>query len=283
VNQWSERAYNTPTAQASEASTGLPPPTAPTSPSPSHSWHAPRHSDATHVDALLHVLRYVTATRKQAIYYRRHPVIPLDIRTSEDPASVQTNQLYGFCDADFANDVETRKSHTGYVFLFNNAAVDWKSSQQRLVASSSTESEYLALSHCVKAAQYHRHILHFLDLPQQKPTPIFEDNAACIHLCNSDSHESRVKHLDVHLHNARQHVHRGTIDLHYVTTACQAADFLTKAVSGATMARPLAILFGSDISAWDNGTKDMKKDSQRCLVPFAPIAPKLQQAMAVAV
>jgi len=233
---------------------------------------SPTHS---HTTALVHVLKYTVATRAKAIQYRRDPIISPAIRTADDPTSVSANQLIGFCDADFANDVETRKSHTGFAFLLNHAAIDWKSSQQRLVASSSTESEYLALSHCVKSAQYLRHVLRFLDLPQLSPTPILEDNAACICLCNSDSHESRIKHLDIHLHNARQHVARGTVTLYYVSTAHQAADFLTKAVPAPFMARPMAVLFGSDISVWDAGTKDMKKPEERFLVPFAPITAKL--------
>ena len=39
------------------------------------------------------------------------------------------------------------------------------------------------------------------------------------------------------------------------------------------MKRPNAVLFGSDIEAWDE-TKDMKKDDARYLVPLAPIVPK---------
>ena len=88
------------------------------------------------------------------------------IRTAADSTFVSRNQLVGFCDADFANAIDTRKSHTGFAFLLNHAAVDWKSSQQRLVASSSTESEYLAPSHCVKQAQYLRHIMEFLGQTQ---------------------------------------------------------------------------------------------------------------------
>jgi len=195
------------------------------------------------------------------------------MRTAEVSTFVTANQLVGFCDADFANDVESRTSHTGFVFLTNHAAVDWKSSQQRLVASSSTESEYLALSHCVKQAQYLRHLQDFLGHTQRTPTPILEDNAACICQCNSDSHESRLKHLDVHLHNARQPVARNTISLYYVATSYQAADYMTKAVSGEGMKRPNAILFGQNLTAWDNN-KDMKKDDSRYLVPRAPIVAK---------
>lgn len=123
-------------------------------------------------------------------------------------------------------------------------------------------------------------MLNFLDLPQTAPTPVFEDNSACICLCNSDSHESRVKHRDIHLHNARQHVARGTVALLYVNTTSQAADFLTKAAS--IMARPLAVLFGSDITPWETDTKDMKLPAQRYLVPFAPLAAKIHKAVTAA-
>ena len=183
------------------------------------------------------------------------------------------NQLVGFCDADFAHDVETRKSHTEFVFLTNHAAIDRKSSQQRRVASSSTESEYLALSHCVKQAQLLRHLLGLLKHTQAAPTPILEDNAACICLCNSYSHESRLKHLDVHLHNVRQHVARNTMSLYFVATPYQAADYLTKAVSGPGMKRPNAVLFGSDLETWKDNT-DMKREEARYLAPLAPIVTK---------
>ena len=77
----------------------------------------------------------------------------------------------------------------------------------------------------------------------------------------------------MHLHNARQHVARNTIALYYVGTAYQAADYMTKAISGPGMKRPNAILFGSDLDAWDD-TKDMKREDTRFLVPYAPIVPK---------
>jgi len=221
----------------------------------------------------VHTLSYTVCSRAKALTYRREPVVNPTIRTAETSTVVARNQMVGFCDADFANDIDTRKSHTGFAFLLNHGAIDWKSSQQRLVASSSTESEYLALSHCVKQTQYLRHLLDFMDQHQSGLTPILEDNAACICLCNSDSHESRLKHLDVHLHNARQHVARNTISLYYVSTAHQAADYLTKAVNGSIMKRPNAVLFGEDISSWDEH-KDMKKDEARFLVPLAPIIPK---------
>ena len=220
----------------------------------------------------MHVLRYIVLPRHHSHCYRRHNVINPAIRRADVLTFVTANQRLGFCDADFTNDVEPRKSHTGFAFMINQAAVDGKSSQQRLVASWSTESEYLALSDFVKQAQYLQHLQHFLHT-QTAPTSILEDSVACICLCSTDSRESCLKHLDVHLHNTRQHVARNTISLYYVATAYQAADYMTKAVIGEGMKRSNAVLFGQNLTAWDNN-KDMKKDDCRYLVLLAPTIPK---------
>ncbi|GJX84260.1 zinc finger, CCHC-type containing protein [Tanacetum coccineum] len=47
------------------------------------------------------------------------------------------------------------KSQTGYVFVLNGGAVDWKSSKQSTIAMSATESEYIAASEaCMKLFDY---------------------------------------------------------------------------------------------------------------------------------
>nr|GFC21904.1 hypothetical protein [Tanacetum cinerariifolium] len=37
----------------------------------------------------------------------------------------------------------TKESETGYVFVLNDGAVDWKSAKQRIFATSSVEAEYI--------------------------------------------------------------------------------------------------------------------------------------------
>ena len=56
------------------------------------------------------------------------------------------NELMGFSDADWAGDVNTRRSTSGYVFRYGNSTVTWSSRKQNTVAKSSTEAEYVALS-----------------------------------------------------------------------------------------------------------------------------------------
>nr|GEW37040.1 hypothetical protein [Tanacetum cinerariifolium] len=51
-----------------------------------------------------------------------------------------------YCDAGFETDRDDTKSQTGYVFILNGGAVDWKSSKQITTAMSATEAEYIAAS-----------------------------------------------------------------------------------------------------------------------------------------
>ncbi|GKF61600.1 hypothetical protein Tco_0181654, partial [Tanacetum coccineum] len=48
------------------------------------------------------------------------------------------------------------KSQTGYVFVLNGGAFDWKSAKQSILATSSTEAEYIAAFDASKEAAWVR-------------------------------------------------------------------------------------------------------------------------------
>ena len=55
--------------------------------------------------------------------------------------------LIGYTDSDWAGDVETRKSTSGYVFYFRNKIISWSSKKQLIVALSTIEAKYIAATH----------------------------------------------------------------------------------------------------------------------------------------
>ena len=75
---------------------------------------------------------------------------------------------------------QTRRSVTGYVLLFGNTAIAWKSRVQPVVATSSTEAEFYAAVTCAKAAKYLRSVLQQLEAIRPGVTPLFIDNQAAI-------------------------------------------------------------------------------------------------------
>ena len=53
----------------------------------------------------------------------------------------------GFTDANWGNDTDDRHSICGYVFTLNSGAISWSLKKQSVVALSSTEAEYIGITH----------------------------------------------------------------------------------------------------------------------------------------
>jgi hypothetical protein len=60
--------------------------------------------------------------------------------------------LVGYCDADYAGDLDSKRSTTGYVFLMFGGAMSWSSRLQPTVAVSTVEAEYLSAGQAMKEA-----------------------------------------------------------------------------------------------------------------------------------
>jgi hypothetical protein len=68
-------------------------------------------------------------------------------------------------------------------------------------------------------------------MTSQKATPILTDNQSCMKLASNLVMHSRIKHISIQYHFIRELVQAGDINIIYVPTAYQQADFLTKPLS----------------------------------------------------
>ena len=136
--------------------------------------------------------------------------------------------LHSFIDANWASDVNDRKSTSGFVFMLGGAAVSWSSKKQTSVALSSTEAKYIAASHATKEVVWLRRLLTELGLELDSPTVLHVDNQSVIAIaCNPEFHD-RTKHIEVRHHFLRHKVEGEEIRLEYTPTDEQTADVLTK-------------------------------------------------------
>jgi hypothetical protein len=134
--------------------------------------HTPEHSIAA-----LRVLRYFRKTTDIGITYGGQENQAVDDALGNYLAGLRVTGLTGFSDSDWAGDLDTRKSTSGYVFLLYGGAISWKSAKQNIVATSSTEAEYIASSEAAKEALWIRRLLaeiHGSPLP--RPTFIESPN-----------------------------------------------------------------------------------------------------------
>ena len=139
-------------------------------------------------------------------------------------------ELIGFSDADYAGDIETRRSTTGYVFCLANGAVTWSSQRQRLVTLSTTEAEYVAASTATREAIWIRKLLSDIGYPCDKETTLYVDNQSAIQLVRNPVFHKRTKHIDIHFHFVREKVNEKEIIVEYVPSENQRADIFTKAL-----------------------------------------------------
>ena len=136
--------------------------------------------------------------------------------------------LVGYSDADWAGDLDTRRSTSGYVFKLGGAIVNWCSKRQATVARSSTESEYVALSAAAQECIWLRRLLQDFGLGDNKPTTLFEDNTGAIELSKNPKFHNRTKHIDVAHHFTRERVISNELSVVHCPTEDMVADVMTK-------------------------------------------------------
>lgn len=167
-----------------------------------------------HFQAAKRVLRYLRGTVDYGIWYKRGG----------------TGELAVYTDSDFAGDVDSRKSTSGYVFLMDGAAVAWLSKKQPIVTLSTTEAEYVAASVCACQVIWFKRVLEELDYDVNGSTVILCDNTSTIKLSKNPVFHGRCKHIWVRFHFLRDLVNKGVISLEHCGTAEQVADVFTKAL-----------------------------------------------------
>ena len=138
-------------------------------------------------------------------------------------------ELVGYCDADYAGDIDSRRSTTGYVYKLGGTAISWASKLQQTVALSTTEAEYMAATQAAKEALWLKKLLKDLKL-WDGPLQIRCDNQGAIKLSKHHEEHARSKHIDVQWHFPRDKVAEGDIAIEYCNTKEMVADCMTKAV-----------------------------------------------------
>jgi hypothetical protein len=134
-------------------------------------------------------------------------------------------------DADWASDVNDRKSTSGFVFLLAGGAISWSLKKQASVALSSTKAGYITAAHTTKEAIWLRHLLADLSMDFPSPTTLHIDNQSTIAITRNPEFHDRTKHIEVRHHFLRQKVESEEIRLEYVPTKDQIADVLTKGLT----------------------------------------------------
>ena len=154
-----------------------------------------------------HVFKYLDATKALGITYDAGP-----------------SDLSGYSDANW--DI---KSTSGWTINWQNATISWGSAKQTCVSLSSCEAEIVALSEAAKDMVYFRKLLHGLDNRIiSGPSDLHTDNMAARHLSYNPEFHRRTKHIERRHFYVRDMVENQELQVPFVPTAENPADFFTK-------------------------------------------------------
>uniref|UniRef100_A0A2N9HZR4 CCHC-type domain-containing protein n=1 Tax=Fagus sylvatica TaxID=28930 RepID=A0A2N9HZR4_FAGSY len=150
-----------------------------------------------HWNAVKWIFRYLKGTAEHGILFSRQP---------------GTNSVVGYVDADYAGEVDDRRSTTGYVFTLSGGPICWKSTLQSIVAMSTTEAEYMAVAEAAKEALWLKGLVKELGL-NQGGVQMHCDSQSAIYLAKNQVYHARTKHIDVRFHKIRELIVTGDIVL----------------------------------------------------------------------
>ena len=162
------------------------------------------------------VFQYLAKTPDVGLLYKSNIVEPL--------------KLVGYTDASYANSFEAR-SISGYGILICGCLVSWYSHTQQVVALSTAEAEYIAITDIAKEIAWFKLFMSEMGFPQGNVV-VCEDNEAAIKISKNPQDHKRTKHIQVRYHYIRDQIYNGEFHLEYVPTEYQLADIFTKGLYG---------------------------------------------------
>jgi hypothetical protein len=147
--------------------------------------------------------------------------------------------------SDWVADVDSRRSHTGYIIMLNGGAVSWKSRRQDCVSISTSEAEYVAPVSADKKCTTSTCARSFVI--SAMPKPILHISTKSIWRVDMSENPVRRKfsrHIDIRCYFVRDMVAAGVIKLVPLRTHLMVADALTKSLSSPAHIKHRDIMLG---------------------------------------
>ncbi|KAJ4744662.1 Gag-Pol polyprotein [Rhynchospora pubera] len=169
-----------------------------------------------HWQAVKRILRYLKNTSDYVLCYQGRSL-----------------DLVGYSDADWAGDLDERKSTSGFIFMLGNSVISWASKKQTCVALSTMEAEYIACSAATQEAIWLRRFLKGLGVVKvpNGPVTIYCDSTAAIAFSRDPKYHGKAKHIDTRYHFVRDRQTHQKIVLKHISTDEMVADPFTKPIA----------------------------------------------------
>ncbi|GJW93205.1 putative ribonuclease H-like domain-containing protein [Tanacetum coccineum] len=167
---------------------------------------------SSHLSAVKRIFRYLKGKPKLGLWYPR----------------VSSFDLESYSDSDYARANLDRKSTTGGCQFLGRRLISWQCKKQTIVATSTTEAEYVAAASCCGQVLWIQNQMldygfNFMN------TKIYIDNESTICIVKNPVYHSKTKHIAIRHHFIRDAYEKKLIQVLKIHTDDNVADLLTKA------------------------------------------------------
>lgn len=160
------------------------------------------------------ILRYLKRTKDLGLKYSKSKNVNIE----------------GYVDADWSNDVNDRRSYSGFCYILSGSVISWSCSKQKCIALSSTEAEYVSISEACKEAAYLRNLQYEVTKRMYCIT-LYNDSMSAQKLLLNPVFHNKTKHIDVRYHYCREMINENIVSVNYLCTSDMPADLLTKSLN----------------------------------------------------
>ncbi|GJW22508.1 putative ribonuclease H-like domain-containing protein [Tanacetum coccineum] len=181
----------------------------------------------SHLNAVKRIFKYLKGKPNLGLWYPRESSFDLE----------------AFSDSDYAGANLDRKSTTGGCQFLGSRLISWQCKKQTIVATSTTEAEYVAAASCCGQVLWIQNQMldygfNFMN------TKIHIDNESTICIVKNPVYHSKTKHIEIRHHFIRDSYEKKLIRVEKIHTDFNVADLLTKAFDGPRFksGRPMLIL-----------------------------------------
>ncbi|GJW29529.1 putative ribonuclease H-like domain-containing protein [Tanacetum coccineum] len=165
----------------------------------------------SHLNAVKRIFKYLKGKPNLGLWYPRES--PFD--------------LEAFSDSDYGGFNLYRKSTTGGCQFLRQRLISWQCKKQTIVATSTTEAEYVTTANCCGQVLWVQNQL--LDYGfNLMNTKIHIDNESTICIVKNPVYHSKTKHIEIHHHFIRDCYEKKLISVGKIHTDLNVADLLTK-------------------------------------------------------
>ena len=110
--------------------------------------------------------------------------------------------------------------------------ISWKSKKQDVVARSSAEAQYRAMTLATCELIWLKHLLQELRFGKDEQMKLICDNQTALHISSNPVFHERTKHIEVDCHFIREKIASGCMTISFVNSNDQLADIFTKSLKG---------------------------------------------------